>query len=66
MTGGHRARTRTVQVLADPNGNRAQRRAAAAVARMNEEKASRLPRASRTPAPGPWRTRGRGVNGRSL
>lgn len=64
MTGGHAARIRTVQVLANPDGNRAERRAAAKVARMSAKRRAMLPMASETPAPGPWVTRARGVNGR--
>ena len=59
------AMTRTVYVLANPNGNRAERRAAAKVARMNAEQVAKLPQASETPAPSRWNTRGRGVNGSS-
>jgi hypothetical protein len=61
--GGQPARTRIVTVLANPNGNRAERRAAAKVARMNEKDAAALPRAAVTPKPGRWTERGAGRNG---
>lgn len=63
-TGGQPARTRTVSVLANPNGNRAERRAAAKVARMSPEQRAMLPRAAATPPPTRWNTKGRTANGR--
>jgi hypothetical protein len=62
--GGQPARTRIVHVLANPEGNREQRRAAAKVARMNEKQAAALPRAAETPQPGRWSERAAGRNGR--
>lgn len=44
--GGHSARLQQTSVVADPNGNREQRRAAAKVARMNPEAADKLPQRS--------------------
>jgi hypothetical protein len=62
--GGQPARTRVVQVLANPEGNRTERRAAAKVARMSKEKADKLPMAAETPKPGRWTDRAAGRNGR--
>jgi len=62
--GGRPARTRIVQVVANPDGNRAQRRAAAKVARMCPEDAARLPRAAEDPQPGWWTEYASRGNGR--
>lgn len=53
-----------MSVLANPDGNRAERRAAAKVARMSAAKRAVLPMAAETPQPGRWVTRAAGVNGR--
>ena len=62
--GGHAARTRVVQVVANPEGNRTERRAAAKVARMSKEQAEKLPLAAEAPKPGRWTDRAAGRNGR--
>jgi hypothetical protein len=62
--GGQYARTRIVQVLANPSGNRAERRAAAKVARMDAKQTAALPRLAETPKPGRWSERGPGRNGK--
>jgi hypothetical protein len=56
--------TRIVQVLADPRGNRAQRRAAVKIARMRLEDVAKLPHAAEQPPEPRWTPHASRSNGR--
>jgi hypothetical protein len=56
--------TRIVQVLADPGGNRAQRRAAAKVARMRPQDVAKLPHADGQQPEPRWTRHASRSNGR--
>ena len=63
-TGGRPAQTRIVEVLADPEGNRAQRRAAAKIARMRPEDVAKLPHLAEQPPEPRWTRHASRSNGR--
>jgi hypothetical protein len=52
-TGGGPRRRRVVSIVGNPDGNRAERRVAAKIARMSPEKQAKLPRAQFSSA-GRW------------
>ncbi len=62
VRGGQYGRTRVVLTVGNPDGNRKERRVAAKIARMNPEKAAKLPLAAES-SRGRWTDRGRGLNG---